>query len=69
MSGLELVQNVLRAWLPAVLADAISSMSAMAHFDQIARGVVDLSSLVYYGSIIAFALFSTVIVLNQKKAA
>jgi ABC-2 type transport system permease protein len=69
MSGLELVQNVLRAWLPGFVANAIANMSAMVHFDQIARGVFDLSSLVYYGSIIAFALFANVIVLNQKKAA
>jgi ABC-2 type transport system permease protein len=69
MSGLELVQNVLRNWTPGVVASAIASMSFLNHFDQITRGVVDLSTIVFYLSIIAFALMANVIVLDQKKAA
>src|SRR5499433_1617400 len=59
MSGLELVLNVLRAWAPGFLVSAVSSMSFLSHFDRIAKGVLDLSSLVFYLSLIAFALFAT----------
>jgi ABC-2 type transport system permease protein len=69
MSGLELVQNALRAWTPDFLADAISSMSFLTHYERITRGVVDLPSVIFFVSIIAFALFANAIAVEQKKAA
>ena len=68
MSGLELVLNVLRAWTPGFLVTAVSSMSFLSHFDRIAKGVLDLSSLVFYLSLIAFALFANRIFVELKKA-
>jgi ABC-2 type transport system permease protein len=68
MSGLELVLNVLRAWAPGFLVSAVSSMSFLSHFDRIAKGVLDLSSLVFYLSLIAFALFANRIFVELKKA-
>jgi ABC-2 type transport system permease protein len=41
MSGLDLVQNALRAWTPEVFSTAVSSMSFLSHFDRITRGVLD----------------------------
>ncbi len=69
MSGLELVQNTLRAWTPGFVAEAISSMSFLTHYERITRGVVDLPSVVFFVSIIAFALFANAIAVEQKKAA
>jgi len=68
MSGLELVLNVLRAWTPGFVVTAVSSMSFLSHFDRIAKGVLDLSSLVFYVSLIAFALFANRIFVELKKA-
>lgn len=68
MSGLELVLNVLRAWTPAFLVSAVSSMSFLSHFDRVSRGVLDLSGLVFYLSLIAFALFANRIFVELKKA-
>jgi ABC-2 type transport system permease protein len=68
MSGLELVLNVLRAWTPAFLVSAVSSMSFLSHFDRVAKGVLDLSGLVFYLSLIAFALFANRILVELKKA-
>jgi ABC-2 type transport system permease protein len=69
MSGLELVQNSLRAWAPEFVATAIGSMSFLSHFEQISRGVVSLQSIIFFLSLIAFALFANVIAIDQKKAA
>lgn len=69
MSGLEMVQNTLRAWAPDFLAKAVASMSFLSHFEQIARGIVGLPSIVFFLSLIAFALFGNVIAVEQKKAA
>jgi gliding motility-associated transport system permease protein len=68
MSGLELVLNVLRAWTPSFLVSAVSSMSFLSHFDRVTRGVLDLSGLVFYLSLIAFALFANRIFVELKKA-
>ena len=37
MSGLELVQNALRAWTPDVFVTAVSSMSFLSHFERITQ--------------------------------
>lgn len=69
MSGVEIVQNVAKAVLPEFLVQAISSLSFLTHFDKVARGVIDLPSLFFYLSMIAFFLFANVVIIEQKKAA
>lgn len=69
MSGLELVQNALRAWAPDFVSTAVSAMSFLSHFEQITRGVVSLQSIFFFLSLIVFALFANVIAVEQKKAA
>jgi ABC-2 type transport system permease protein len=68
-SGMELVLDFFRVWMPAFIVSAVSSMSFLTHFDQIAKGVIDLADLVFYLSLIAFWLFATWIVVEQRKAA
>lgn len=68
MSGLELVQNTLRAWTPQAFATAVGSLSFLAHFQQITRGVLELPTLIFFLSMIVFWLFATVISIDQKKA-
>jgi ABC-2 type transport system permease protein len=69
MSGVEIVQNVAKIVLPEFLVQAISSLSFLTHFDKVARGVIDLPSLFFYLSMIAFFLFANVVIIEQKKAA
>jgi gliding motility-associated transport system permease protein len=68
MSGVDLVQNTLRAWAPHIVAAAVSSMSFLSHFEQITRGVVEVPTLVLFLSLIVFALFANVIAIDRKKA-
>jgi ABC-2 type transport system permease protein len=69
MSGLELVQNLFRGWAPAALVSAISSLSFLSHFESITKGIIELPAIVFYLSLIAFALFANKIVIDQRKAA
>ncbi len=69
MSGVEIVQNTAKLFLPDFLVQAISSLSFLTHFDKVARGVIDLPSLFFYLSMIAFFLFANVVIIEQKKAA
>ncbi len=69
MSGSDLVLDAFRSWAPHVLVDAVANLSFLTHFDQIMRGVISLSSLFFYLSLIAFCLFANAIVVEQRKAA
>jgi ABC-2 type transport system permease protein len=69
MSGLELVQNVFRSWAPEALVSAIGSLSFLSHFENITRGMLDLPAVVFYVSLIVFALFANKIIIDQRKAA
>lgn len=69
MSGVEIVQNTAKLVLPDFLVQALSSLSFLTHFDKVARGVIDLPSLFFYLSMIAFFLFANVVIVEQKKAA
>ena len=69
MSGVELVQNTAKLVLPDFLVQAISSLSFLTHFDKVARGLLDLPSIFFYLSMIAFFLFANVVIIEQKKAA
>jgi ABC-2 type transport system permease protein len=68
MSGFELVLNVLRAWTPNFVVSAVASMSFLSHFDRITKGLIDLPSIIFFASLIAFALFANRIVVELKKA-
>ncbi|HXG79681.1 MAG TPA: ABC transporter permease [Methyloceanibacter sp.] len=69
MSGVELVQNALRAWAPGIVAETVASMSLLSHFQQIARGVVEAPTVILFISLIVFFLFANMIAVDQKKAA
>ena len=68
MSGVEMVQNTVKAVFPNFIVQAISQLSFLTHFDQVAHGVIDLPSLFFYLSMIAFFLFANMIIVEQKKA-
>jgi ABC-2 type transport system permease protein len=69
MSGLEMVQNLFRAWAPASIVSAIASLSFLAHFESITKGILDLPAVIFYLSLIVFALFANKVIIDQRKAA
>jgi ABC-2 type transport system permease protein len=69
MSGMELVLNAFRGWAPQFLVSAIQSLSFLSHFEDFSKGTVSLSSMVFYASLILFALFANKIIIDRMKAA
>jgi ABC-2 type transport system permease protein len=67
LAGFPLVLDVFRSWAPQALLDAIASLSFLTHFESIAKGVIDLRDLLYFGMLIALFLFATQIVLELRK--
>ena len=67
MTGLDLVQAPFRGWAPLGFLNAIANLSLLSNFESLARGVIDATSLVYFGSIIAFGLVINTAIVELKK--
>jgi ABC-2 type transport system permease protein len=68
LSGLPMIMNLFTGWAPQALLDAIADFSFLAHFSSIAKGVVDVRDLVYFGLVMTFWLLANAIILEMKKA-
>ncbi len=68
LSGLPMVLDLFRGWMPQVLLDGVANLSFLVHFNSISRGVIDLRDLVYFALVIGFWLTTNRIVLELKKA-
>ena len=68
LAGFPLVLDVFRAWMPQPLLDAVASLSFLAHFDAITKGVIDLRDLLYFAMLIGFFLVATTLALELHKA-
>ena len=69
MSGLDLVLNFVRAWAPDFLVETVASLSFLTRFESITRGVVELTDLVFFASMMVVWLFANVLIVEMKKAA
>ncbi len=68
MSSYPMVLGFFRTWAPAFIVSGIESMSFLSHFQQITQGLITLSTLIFYLSLITFFLFANMLVVEQKKA-
>jgi len=68
LMGYPLVLEWVSAILPQALANAVASLSFLTHFDSIAKGVIDVRDILYFGMLIAFFLLATAITLDVRKA-
>ena len=68
VGGTPIVLDFFTGWAPAGVIDTIASLSFMSNFRAIARGVIDVSALVYFASVIAFFLFANVVLVDLYKA-
>jgi ABC-2 type transport system permease protein len=68
LSAFDAVLEFFSGWAPAIIVDAVSSFSFLTHFGSIAKGVIDLRDLVFFGSLIALFLFANALILDLKKA-
>ena len=68
MAGFNLVLSAVRSWSPSWITETISSMSFLSHFSRIQMGVFDLSTLVFFISMIILCLWINVQLVQVKKA-
>ncbi len=68
MAGFDLVLSAVRPWAPDAVVQAIASMSFIGHFQRITDGVFEASAIVFFFSLISFALWLNVQILDARKA-
>jgi len=68
LAGWPPVTNLLIRWAPAALVDFVSSFSVIPHFDGFQKGVLDSRDIIFFFSIIGFALFSTGVVIRNLRS-
>ena len=68
MAGFNLVLSAVRSWSPYWITETISSMSFLSHFTRIQMGVFDLSTLVFFISMMILCLWINVQLVQLKKA-
>lgn len=68
LAGWPPVTNLLVRWAPPALVDFVSSFSVIPHFDGFQKGVLDSRDIIFFLSIIGFALFSTGVVIRNLRS-
>ena len=67
MSGLDIVLDGFRSWSLLVIPETIAALSILTHFQSVMRGVIGLSDIIFFLSMIVFWLLATVIVIDRHK--
>lgn len=68
VSGMDIVQGWLPAWMPDAIKSSVAALSFLTHFNSIVKGVLDLRDLVYFLILIGGWLLANAIVIDMKKA-
>ena len=66
--GFAPVTDLLSRWAGPGLVEAIAGFSVLTHFDGLQKGVLDSRDLLYFLSVMAFALFTTGVIIRGHRA-
>ena len=68
MAGFGLILSSVRSWAPIWVTETITSFSFLSHFKRIQFGVLDLTTLVFFVSMIVVCLWINIQLVQLKKA-
>lgn len=68
IAGYGPVTDLLTSWGSPALVDAIASFSVITHFDPFQKGLIDVRDIIFFLSIIVFALFTTGVIIRAHRA-
>ncbi|MEX2239510.1 MAG: ABC transporter permease [Burkholderiales bacterium] len=66
LAGFSPVTDLLVRWASPAVVDAVAAFSVVTHFDGFQKGVVDSKDLLFFLSVIGYALFATGVVLRNR---
>ena len=68
IAGFNPVTDLLVRWASPAFVDTVAAFSVITHFDGFQRGVIDTRDLVFFLSLIGFALFATGVIIRGHRA-
>jgi ABC-2 type transport system permease protein len=68
LAGFNPVTDLLARWASPGFVDTVASFSVVTHFDAFQRGVIDSRDLLFFLSVIGFALFATGVIIRGHRA-
>lgn len=68
LAGYTPVTDLLTRWASPVVVQTIAAFSVMTHFEGFQRGVLDTRDVVFFVSVIGFALFATGVIIRNQRA-
>jgi ABC-2 type transport system permease protein len=66
--GFQPLTDLLARWASPWVVEAVTKFSVLTYYDGFQKGVVDSRGLLYFGSIMAYALFVTGVVIRDHRA-
>jgi ABC-2 type transport system permease protein len=68
LAGYTPVTDLLTRFASPVVVQTIAAFSVMTHFESFQRGVIDTRDVIYFASVIGFALFTTGVIIRNQRA-
>jgi ABC-2 type transport system permease protein len=68
LAGFNPVTDLMVRWASPAVVDTVAAFSVVTHFDGFQRGVIDSRDLIFFLSIIGFALFATGVIIRGHRA-
>ena len=68
LAGYEPVTGLLSRFASARVVDIVAAFSVMTHFNGFQRGVIDLRDVLFFASVMGFALFTTGVIIRSHRA-
>jgi gliding motility-associated transport system permease protein len=68
LAGFNPVTDLLARWTNSTVVDTVAAFSVITHFDGFQRGVIDSRDLIFFLSMIGFALFATGVIIRGHRA-
>jgi len=68
LAGFNPVTDLMVRWASPAVVDTVAAFSVVTHFDAFQRGVIDARDLLFFLSVIGFALFATGVILRGHRA-
>jgi ABC-2 type transport system permease protein len=62
------VTDMLTRWASPALVEIVAAFSVVTHYDSFQKGVLDIRDLLYFLSLIGFALFATSVIIRNHRA-
>ena len=66
--GFNPVTDLLARWASPPVVEAVAGFSVLTHFDGLQKGVIDTRDVLYFLSVMAFALFTTDVIIRSHRA-